>query len=116
MFRGSRWPFRFILHRPQREPPRKPLHRHALVPRPLQPLVLPRPQPVNVLLGPLAHPDFRILDGSDHARGEVHRAVEHIPFLHAHRPDVDAGADAHLRMAGAPLQRPRVVQCPLPWR
>jgi hypothetical protein len=40
-------PLRLPHHRPQRPLPRKPFHRHVLVPFPLQMLVLPRLQPAK---------------------------------------------------------------------
>lgn len=70
------------------------------MPFPFQPLVLDGAEPVDVFLRAVAQPDLRTLDGSDHAGGEVHGAAKYVAFLNVYRPDVNAGADAHLRMAG----------------
>lgn len=64
--------------------PGEALHGDLPVPPPAQAPVLAGPQPVDVLLHPLALPDFGIRHRSDDAGGEVHRAAEHIAFLDVH--------------------------------
>jgi hypothetical protein len=101
---------RHLLHRPQREFSWKAFHSHAIVPLPSEPQVLPGTEPIDILFGPIAQPDHCALEGSHHAGGVVHCAAKHIAFLHMHRPDMNAGTNLDLGMAGIPLKCHRLVQ------
>ena len=96
---------------PQREDAGETLHGNTLVTFPSQPLVLPGAQLIEILFGVVAQPDFRVLDSSDNAGGEVHGAAEYIAIVHMHRADVNAGADLNLGMSGVRVQSHRIVQC-----
>lgn len=79
----TRWadppsPAKHTFHRPQRELAREAFHGDSLVSLPSQMLVLCSPQPVYVLFGSVAQPDFRASHPTNHTRRQVHSAAVNV--------------------------------------
>src|SRR5215472_5057272 len=77
---------------------------------PLQFLVAPGAENIDVGLGLLAEPNFRTLDGSDDARGEIDGSAKDIALFDLQRTDVNAGPQPELLRSRISAERSGVVE------